>query len=444
MDSTSEEDDEKQGQENHKDNETHAGGSEVTPAGVPMPPPTESPSASAQAAMTSFKNSTAVQDFLTKVVQGYKEARGHWDTATAELSRAKSNLAANKIGRGQIPTYVANARPPIIADAPMLFDSVTAKLKQCEQDGIKIILQARVDITQKTVDWYKNKINAQTLVATKQIEFVNTILTNYADKYDATFADVGADAKSKFPRRPIIAWMGSELLTRITNEFTRDVERQARDEQAKQDKIAEDLKAQETVMAGAHNGDTIRAVAAMAAREQIAIDKKKQQARRPQQPNRSDTNTPTQSMQMSLGHNKKPRGQQGQHKTQDQQDQQERHTGYKRQRSPDDDERPRHGQESPRRQRTAAADDAGRPRHRSDYSAPRRHDRYEGDSHQRRDPPPKNGVGGDKHNESSNRHHSDRSQQSDRHRHHSDSRDSRGGGASWHERKADQYSSRHH
>lgn len=330
--------------------------------------------AAREAAIASLKASATVQDFLTQVVKEYQESRAQWETASAVLKKAQTNLAANRIGKGQIPSYVSSARPPANTTAPAsLYANIVDQLKKHEQDGIQIVLKARVEIAQKTLDWYKGKINVQSLVALKQEEFAQNHLLSYADKYDAVFAGTG-DEDSKFPRIVMRTWMVNELMARITDEFTRGVQRQESEEQAKKDEIAKDLAAQEQVMAGAHNGQTLKAMIAEMLEEREAAAKLKEN-------NGTNNAAAAPAAGVTAATNSKPQekllpGRQDERST----------AGHKRARSPGSHQeaasRPFPGNRSNGPRRPFHGGQArGYPNSRRSHS------------------PPKNGAGGDRHNE---------------------------------------------
>lgn len=391
---------------------------------------TLSAAAAQKAAIASLQATAPVQEFLTQAVKEYQESRAHWETASAVLKKALTNLAANRIGKGQIPSYVSSARPPANTTAPAtLYASIIDQLKKHEQDGIQIVLKARVELAQKTLDWYKGKINVQSLVAAKQEEFVQTHLLSYADKYDASFADAG-DENSKFPRAAMQAWIQQQLLTRITTEFTRGIQRQESEEQAKKDEAAKDLAAQEQVMAGAHNGKTLEAMMEAFLEKREAAKLKAGTA---------DVNNASAAAGSGVLSNTRLSGKPQQNPPSERREERPGLGGHKRARSPGQ------GQAHPRQ------DAAFRqfPGHK--FNGPRRP--FNGNqaaghpNTARLDSPPTNGVGGDRHNGA---HPQFYPWQQERPIHHEQynaplhyMRDNHGEGRGWHERPPQQWSHRH-
>lgn len=199
----------------------------------------------------------------------YHDAPGRYLTAVKALKLARVSLEKFKqtCNRGQqlcLPRsmrldLVSNAKLPTVEGKPQFHDETTAALRSIEATATKATYDALVAAKERHITHLEQCANAHAFIQTA-VAAHRTHVAAYVANMDSSLA---------FPVDAAVEHFQQHLLQRIT-ELNMQAAAEAMHEQATaaQARI-DDTKAQETVLAGASNGQTLAKLAERAVQQQL-------------------------------------------------------------------------------------------------------------------------------------------------------------------------------
>jgi hypothetical protein len=160
-----------------------------------------------------------------------------------------------------------------VANEPDFYRGTLARLQRAEQEASKQIYEAALEAKQSLVSHLKIKVNQHTFVGLQTQEFASFVATT-AETFNET-----TPTPNGFPQVKAQQLFAADL-AKALSAFSMDVAQLRNDElQREKAKAEANFKAQEQVMDGAHNGQTIIQLIEKAAPKIVAKEVKKQKAR---------------------------------------------------------------------------------------------------------------------------------------------------------------------
>jgi ribosome-associated translation inhibitor RaiA len=249
-------------------------------------PPSSSPSVyvpalydSAQLALDQLINSPEYKKRLADSVDLYKDIHHSLRSAKAALANFESSCS-KQAGSNPYP-LPASMRPKLVslvvlaevANEPDFYRGPRARLERAEQEASKQIYEAALEAKQSLVSHLLTKINQHTFVGLQTQEFASYVATIAETFNESTASPAG------FPQVKAQSLFAVDL-AKALSAFTMGAAQQRNDEMQREKAKAEaNFKAQEQVINGAHNGQTIIQLIEKAAPKILAKEAKKQKAR---------------------------------------------------------------------------------------------------------------------------------------------------------------------
>ena len=253
------------------------------------------PAASIHTAITHTNTLLHLFTQLSDVRTLYTDATGRYLTATKDLKAARLSLdkfmtACNRgkhltLPRSMQMHLIERAKLPIVADDTHFNDATTATLRSIEETATKATYDALVIAKMKHIAHLEQRANAHAFIITA----VNSHRA-YVSKYAAQM-----DASLTFPAEAAVHHFEQYLRQRVQELNLQSVSNAMREQSEAATALAEDNKAQESVLAGASTGVTISKLAKRAVLHELqqrgAISTSHQHGKR--QRDQSTTSSPT-------------------------------------------------------------------------------------------------------------------------------------------------------
>jgi hypothetical protein len=265
----------------------------------------------------------AVEQRLAAVCDAFNRANDVLLKAQQSLDRF-TNIGVKHGDPKQLPRDLCweitrKARLTAVPGDESFYADTVAALRATEREAAEKVYDTLVAAKRKHIEHLHAQRNIRDVVARAMREF-HPILEQHAAQFNA---DSGADPLAlsqtnfAFPTDAVAAHFEQELHKRLTAATLARINTQQEEKQRREEQLAEEHKAQETVLAGAHTGKTIAMLAQKEAekliepvRRQLAALQKQQQqprqqqqppSRQQQQPLRSKHTAPKTQQQLSRG-----------------------------------------------------------------------------------------------------------------------------------------------
>lgn len=252
-----------------------------------------------------FISGVSYKQHLADSEKLYKEARVSLQNAETALERFESACSKGFGGSNPGSTLPTSMRLKLlsivrfkeVADRPDFYREEKEKLERAEHEASRQIYEATLSSKKKLITHLQGKINVNTFVSLRMQDF-GKHLTSLADEFDKS----NNGGHACFPRQKAVTHFGQELAANLTKLIMHIAEERRAEEQRKNARAAEELQAQEKVLEGAHNGQTIAAIAQRAVQKEMKAHKNEvrrqiQQTQPPRQPtsasHRAPASTPT-------------------------------------------------------------------------------------------------------------------------------------------------------
>lgn len=179
----------------------------------------------------------------------------------ALTEKCTSNGAFTRLPKSLSVDLISKVKFPTVAEQPNFFKATTDAIHEAQQKAEAAIYTALHDARQRYVEYTSSRCSQPAFIASTVANFKST-----AEKFAAEYKSLHsaelpvAAAVSAFERHV------TDVVTRIALE---EVGKQIARVEAEEKDKADDATAQEHILAGAHNGNTIRAIAQQVAREEI-------------------------------------------------------------------------------------------------------------------------------------------------------------------------------
>jgi hypothetical protein len=238
-------------------------------AGMPLPSLTQLlPIADTSAAqLQHFVQTPAVQDRLTAECRKFSDAASALQAARVCRDRFVA-AGSRKGGSKQLPKRLdwKLAQQVVLSSqaAPDNFHhAALATLRTIEREATDKAFDTILAAMDSHITYLRGRSNARDFVSSAVLAF-DPELQRLATAFNAqSQADPTAASQSlfAFPTRAVASYFAAELLTRLNEQMLARVASEQQQQQRLADERAEEHKSQETVLAGAHTGQTIAMLA---------------------------------------------------------------------------------------------------------------------------------------------------------------------------------------
>ena len=227
--------------------------------------------------------------------QLYRDAVGTYLTMQKDHADAKKELNSFKATCNRDPPQVSLPRSiPLditkrvhfkaVDDSPDFYSKYMQQLQQLEHDMRKQIYEIMIAAKEQHLEHLRIHLIPITFIQLqmkKYLKHVETYAARIEQSTSATSTSEAADNRAsssneiqssfaRFPTRQAMDHFESHLLTRINEEISRRVQADMESENQSEASVAANNKAKETIMKGAHTGDTLQMLATRAAEKAIA------------------------------------------------------------------------------------------------------------------------------------------------------------------------------
>jgi hypothetical protein len=224
-----------------------------------------SPISSDSITLELFLKQSSISTLFERVHTDYIEClRAHTaakDSLKALVDKCTSNGVFTRLPKSLSIDLVNKIKFPAISEQPDFFKAATDSIRDAQQKAEAAIYAALHSARQRHSDYAAQRCSQPVFIAATVANF-KSVVEKYATEYKALHsAELPVDAAVLAFTRHV-----HDVVTRIALD---DVDKQLQRAQAAANAKAADEAAQERILAGAHNGNTIRAIAQQEARQEI-------------------------------------------------------------------------------------------------------------------------------------------------------------------------------
>lgn len=229
-----------------------------------QPASTTQPTTQSSSILQTFLAQPAVRQHFHSAVGRFLSARKLLKDQERSLAKLKSACALSGLPKSMRLDIVTRTKLPSVDGLPEFFAADVATLRQIEKDASDRVAKALTEAKERHVAHLRTAVHLQSFIENECASY-----QSFVQGHAQAFASASGTAASDFPVSQALAEFREALRKDCEAHVMQDVmkEQQAKEE-AKQESI-DDAKAQESVLAGAHNGQTIKAIANKAVLEEL-------------------------------------------------------------------------------------------------------------------------------------------------------------------------------
>jgi hypothetical protein len=232
------------------------------PSPVVIPADTPHSNTESSTILLTFLAQPAVKAHFHSTVGRFLSARKLLKDQERSLSKLTAACASSGLPKSMRLEIVNRTNLPTVEGHPEFFAADVAALRQIEKETSERVAKALITARQRHIDHLRKEVNLSSFLQSACAEY-----DTFVQEHAQSFASASGTAASDFPSGQALEAFRKDLRARCEELLMNDImkERQEKEE-AKQEAI-DDIKAQETVLAGAHTGATIKAIADKAVQE---------------------------------------------------------------------------------------------------------------------------------------------------------------------------------
>jgi hypothetical protein len=206
--------------------------------------------------LQTFLAQPAVEHHLHSAVGRFLSARKLLRDQETSLSKLTAACNSSGLPKSMRLDIVSRTKLPTVEGLPEFFNDDIAALRKIEKDASAQVAKALITAKQRHVDHLKEAVNLNKFVLDASGEY-QTYVLGYARSYASA---TGSDAND-FPTGDAVQTFYGELHQRCMQEVMDGISKEHQRKEEAKLKASADAKAQESVLAGAHTGATITAIA---------------------------------------------------------------------------------------------------------------------------------------------------------------------------------------
>lgn len=222
--------------------------------------------------LANFVQSATFVKAIDAARKRFLDSHSAWRDANTSLERLQSTASRNNSGR-QLPRsirldFTTQVKFPKVVDNPAFFKEQIDALEKLELDTANTIYRHLLEGRTKLVKHLKQQSNKMTFIS-REMNTFRDIVNKFADQHDDLTplltqpAGPATDTQSQeaFPRKEALQECETLLHKLIDDHIVQLVDSRLEADAAKQSERDADMAAQEQVLNGAHNGQTIQMIA---------------------------------------------------------------------------------------------------------------------------------------------------------------------------------------